>query len=439
MSALPILRARSRELRNGWRDGRRRAMLLFALAVNLALGIWGSDRLAPALDRWQASGELGRGLGLLCLAAWSATAAMGLFAVRDQGFGDRARLLFTLPVPPAARVRALAGLCALQLVSGFGVTLLFLLGTLARKLGIHALSWILLLLGGMGGALWAVLALQMAFTARRVAVFPLGRLYEAAFFAEEAGGSRARPRRLLRRLVRPLSRWRGPAGALLVREALIRGRHWLEWLRAGLFAAGLLLGFPALHRVLAARGLAGPLVLVGAVAATALFYVFDGSSSPLGAEGSRLLLFLTAPLGLGALLRAKLLVLLAPLLLGGSMAVAVLAALGGFSAAETGWTLAAAGLVLAGTAAVFSLGSAWDADLDVEIESGMRGYVQENAPMSATRMALFGLASLAVAAELWLLWRLAPVPGLLAVAACDGLLLAALSRPAASALRRLAR
>jgi hypothetical protein len=406
MSTVPILRARSRELRNGWRDGRRRVTLLFALAVNLGLGIWGSARLASALDRWQAAGELGRGLGLLCLAAWSATAAMGLFAVRDQGFGDRARLLFTLPVPPAARVRALAGLCALQLVSGFGITLLFLLGTLARKLGIHALPWILLLLGGLGGALWTVLALQMAFTARRLAVF---------------------------------SRWRGPAGALLAREALIRGRHWLEWLRAGLFAAGLLLGFPALHRVLAARGLAGPLVLVGAVAATALFYVFDGSSSPLGAEGSRLLLFLTAPLDLGALLRAKLLVLLMPLLLGGSVAVAVLAAAGGFSAAETGWALAAAGLVLAGAAAIFSLGSAWDADLDLEIESGMRGYVQENAPMSATRMALFGLASLAVAAELWLLWRLAPVPGLLAVAACDGLLLAALSRPAESALRRLVR
>ena len=234
MSALPILGARSRELRNGWRDGQQRARLLFALAVNLALGIWGSARLAPALDRWQAAGEQGRGLGLLCLAAWSATAAMGLIAVRDQGFGDRARLLFTLPVPPAARVRALAALCALQLASGFGLTLLFLLGTLARKLGIHALPWILLLLGGMGGALWAVLALQMAFTARRLAVFPLGRLYEAAFFAEEAGDSRARPRGWLRRLVRPLSRWRGPAGALLAREALIRGRHWLEWPRAGL-------------------------------------------------------------------------------------------------------------------------------------------------------------------------------------------------------------
>ena len=96
-------------------------------------------------------------------------------------------------------------------------------------------------------------------------------------------------------------------------------------------------------------------------------------------------------------------------------------------------------LVLVGAATVFSLGSAWDADLDLEIrawDARLRAGERADVP---TRMALFGLASLAATAELWLLWRLAPVPGLLAVAACDALLLAVLSRPAAGALRRLVR
>ncbi len=491
MSSLPVLAANARELRNGLlREPRRRVTLLFALAINLALGAWGASRLGSSLALWQAAspGELARHLWTLCLGIWGAAAGVSLITVRDRGFGDRARLLFTLPVPRAVRVRALAGLCALQMANGLGLAGAFLLAALVRGLGARGAVWGLLALAGTGVVLWLVLVLQMGFivaarpgwrrrTAAAGAVLvaaaagallagrgrgtglpppvpavvgaallllvvsgPLagavGRLYEAAFHVQEAGATRVRPRRLLRRLTRPLASRRGPAAALVVREALVRGRHWAEWLRAGLLAAGLLIGFPVLRPVLAARGVSGVPAVAAAVVVAMLFYVFDGATSPLGSEGSRLLHLLTAPMSLGALLRAKLLAFLLPLLAAGGAAVVALAAAGGLSAAETGLALAATGLVFTIVAVVITLGSAWDVDLDLEIEPGLRGYVQETAPLSAPRMTVFALACLAAAASLWLLWQLPAVYALAAVAGGGGLLFVALERAAGSVLRR---
>jgi len=496
-----ILQARARELRNSLlRDPQRRVMLLVAIAVNLALGIWGATQLQAGLSRWLTlgPGELDRRLWRLCLAAWGAAAGMGLVSVRELGFGDRARLLFTLPVERAARLRALLGLVTLQAAAGVGLALACVLAALARGLGARGASWIVLLVAGMGVSLWGALVIQTAVIAaarpawrRRVVTTaaaglviaagaaitlsasgggrwvraaaaalspggaallaalallaaagplagPAGAIYEAAF-VQDAGARRARPRRALRRLTRGFAGWRGPAGALLTREMLTRGRHWVEWLRAGVFAAALFAGFPLLRPTLTARGLPLPLAIAGTVVALAVLFIFDSSTSPLGAEGSRLLLFLTAPLSPGALLRAKLLALLAPLAGAGAVGGAVLAAAGGLSWTAAAWTVAAILLVLLGVAAVFSLGSAWDVDLELEIEPGLRGFVQETAPTTVPRMVLFLAASALAAAELWLLARLPALPGLLAAAAADAALLAALLRPAEHALLRQVR
>jgi len=489
-----LLAANVRELRNGLRrDPRRRALLVFGLAVQLGLGLWGAVRLAPALARWQedGGGAIERGLWPLCAALWTTAAANGWLSHCEWAFGDRARLLFTLPIGRAGRARILVGQCAFQLASGFGIGLLPVLAALAHGLGWSSLEWIALALAGAGAALWVSLIVQMGFAAlppawrrwmalglvlafaagiaalgvvaalAQLHLLPLppawggaivaagvlgllagplapwaGGLYEQAFFLQEAGSARSRPRRILRFLTRGLARWRGPAGALLVREILLRGRHPIEWLRFGAFAGSLVLLFPWLRPVLAANGLPGALGVVTAIVATALFYVFDGSTSPLGAEGSRLLHYLTVPLSLRTLLRTKFIVLYAPLLCGAVAGVAALAARSSLSIREALWAFAATALVLLGAAILFALGSVWDADLNLEIESGLRGFVQETAPTTPVRMLLFVAASGVAAAEIGLLVVLGPRAGLAAVAALDGLLLLALLPPAEDALRR---
>src|SRR6185295_885464 len=100
-------------------------------------------------------------------------------------------------------------------------------------------------------------------------------------------------------------------------------------------------------------------------------------------------------------------------LLGGtSVAVVALAARSALSTREIVWAIAATAIILFGAALAFALGSAWDADLELEIEPGLRGFVQETAPTTTVRMVLFLAASGLAALQVALLARLSPGVGL---------------------------
>jgi hypothetical protein len=474
-----------RSLGNGLlRDPRRRGLLVLALTVALGLSGASAWRLTHLLLAWQVTGGLVPRLWALCLAAWVAAGGLGFLALREQGVGDRARLLFTLPLSPAGRARALY-LSAVAQLANLWLLCLGSLGTaFSLVLGTRAWPWIAALLLGQGVAL-AMVGLGLALAAtlskarRRVAFLavltvsagagalllrapslpgpgvvallsavvlalalgPLaalfGRLYERAFQALLAASPRTRRRRFIRLFTRGLSLRRTPTAALLTRGLLVRGRQWVDWARLGLVAA-LLAGFPRLRPALAAHGLPDTFTLPAAVALLFLMILVDGSASPLGAEGNRLALLLTAPLSQAELLRAKLADLLGPILLGGVGSALLVGMVSGLPARQLAMAAAAVALLLTGLAAVFAWGSAWDADLNLEIEGGLRGLLQEQTPLTPVRALLVAASALLLALDLLTLRALPPAAGLAALAGLNALTLGLAWRLGLTALRRLA-
>jgi hypothetical protein len=211
----------------------------------------------------------------------------------------------------------------------------------------------------------------------------------------------------------------------------------VDWARLGLVAA-LFVAFPRLHPVLVARGLPDTLTLPAAIALLSLLILVDGSSSPLGAEGNRLALLLTAPLSHAELLRAKLAALLAPFLAGGIGVALLLGLLTGLPARQLVSATAATALIVTGLAVVFAWGSAWDADLGLEIEGGLRGLLQEQTPLTPVRALLAATSALLLGLDLLALRALAPVPALATLAGLDALALGLSWRSGLTALRRLA-
>ncbi len=424
----PVLAAEWHSFANGLaRDRRRRGLLAIAAGVLLALAGGTAYRLSGLFLAWRAAGILETRLWGVCLAAWTAAGALGTLALREQAVGDRAKLLFTLPLSPAERVRALA-VSTVARLGNFWLLSFCGLGTaLAVALGARALPWIGVLLCGPGLAL----ALALGPLAGR-----LGRLYERAFQAHLGASPRPRRRPVVHLLTRGLARRRTPAAALLTRELLSRGRQWVDWARLGMVAA-LLAGFPHLRPALLARGLPDALTIPGSVALLALLMLVDGSSSPIGAEGNRLGLLLIAPLSPGELLRAELAALLAPLLLSGVVCTLVLGFRSELGVGEISTATAASGLLVTGLAAVFAWGSAWDADLALEIEGGLRGLLQEQSPLTPVRALLVAAGSFLLGVGLLALRTLPPGLALAALAGLDLLVFGLTWRSGLTGLRRL--
>jgi hypothetical protein len=426
----PVLAAERRAFANGLRDPGRRGLLGVAAIVLLGLASGAAWRLTGLFLAWRSAGVLESRLWGVCLVTWAAAGALGTLALREQAVGEQARLLFTLPLSPAERARALFVSAAARLVNFWLLSLGGLGTALVVVLGVRALPWIALILLGPG----LVLGLALGPLADR-----LGRLYERAFQALLGANPRPRRRRFVHLLTRGLARRRTPAAALLARELLSRGRHWVDWARLGL-VAGSIAGFPRLRPALLAHGLPDALTIPGTVALLAFLFLVDGSSSPIGAEGNRLALLLTAPLSPGELLRAKLAALLAPLLLGGVAAALLLGALAGLGGSELAAGVVASGLLVTGLAALFAWGSAWDGDLGLEIETGLQGLLQEQSPLTPVRAFLVALGGLFLAAGIGGLAAFRTLPatlGLAALAGLDVLVLGLAWRAGLGGLRRL--
>ena len=458
------------------------------MAIDLALGGFAGRRLWILLDAGAGPQALAARLWLVALGVAAAFFGLGLLAASQHAFGPSARLLFTLPLPPAVRARGLCGQVAIELAN------LWLLGTgvpaivLAARLGVAALPWIALVVTAAGLGLTATIAFTLArvrsgrtgaliltaltigSTVVALSVHPatsdgppmlpppapvaagmalillsalgpgaalFGRLYESALLAAEGTAPRAGHRRLLRALAAPLQHRRTMATALITRELLSRGRHWGEWGRLA-FLAALALLFPALHRALTPRGVSDLVLVVGGACALVLLGIVDGASSPLGGEGSRLILLLTAPISTGRLLRAEWSALYVPCLAGGCLFTLGFSFWSHLQAVDVLEATFIVALILAGLVAVFAWGSAWDADLDLEIEPGIRGYIQEVAPVTPVRMALLAAGALLLTLDLLALASLPFAAVLCLLAALNALVALAIWKLAGLSLARLA-
>jgi hypothetical protein len=141
--------------------------------------------------------------------------------------------------------------------------------------------------------------------------------------------------------------------------------------------------------------------------------VLETTPNAISGEGSRFALFLTAPLELRQVLRAKLLQFLVPLLIEG---IGVSLALSWWTAlplVQVGFVSLSSALIIIGCVSLLALGSAWDLDLHTVVEGMEQMFLQEEALFSPRRTALFNAALACCALMLFLLWNLPPIVAVL--------------------------
>lgn len=481
-----IAQVHLRAARNGWRqDIRLRTTLWIQIVLLAGLSVAAALWLSQQLEGWQGAGvDLHLRLWLLVLGTWAGVAVFSVLGVFKAGFGsDEARLLMTLPLSPAVHFRILY---SLVFVEQAGVLLiLWLLGcslTLGAALGVAALPWLLLALVGSAAValagtailLWLMhhgllqprrllLSLFVFVVGIEVIVLwllpeegetllnlalpaplpvtlilavllavglgpkaaAIGHLYAVTFEMVE---NRARARRAFTfpgvgALVRPLLRARTLTAGLLVRAILEQNRHPLALPRLAVLPVYVLLfgllrphllavGFPEASAAAATGAMMGGLLLVE-----------YGFAYALSGEGARLALYLTAPLRMDNLLRAKLVAVLLPVMLIGWIALAAMAAGMSMSTAELLLALGTTTLFLIGVTGFVVWAGVADVDLNVLPHGTAEMIVQEELPITPRRLQLLGAGFAVLAVAIALLWWL-PLGQVLALAGlvCGGLL-----------------
>ncbi|NJO81622.1 MAG: hypothetical protein HC828_01870 [Blastochloris sp.] len=278
-------------------DTRMRMVFLLSIAFGLAAGVWSTNRLVAQVRIWQAAGlpVVEANLWLVCLSGWAAITFLAILALRQHGFASEESLvLFTLPIPPEARFRALYGQIFIEelvnwlllstaiLGVGLGLTMhwvavgwmaLLVVGALVaawcgivvtllviHTLVLHTRSRIyiatlligLLLLGatlawyragphapialpaGLTAGVLLILLLFLALPGARWA----GALYERTFQAvqSQAQGRRVRYLPGVRPLIAVLERSRTPIAAICTKGVVRQSRSIIAWLRIGAIA-----------------------------------------------------------------------------------------------------------------------------------------------------------------------------------------------------------
>ena len=489
----------SASLRSGWNavrfDPQARVTSLIAVGFGLAVGVWGVHRLVSRVLVWQAGGQaiLAGKLWLSSLAVWSGLSFLAVLTFLQLGFGnDRFVLYLTAPITPATRFRTLYGLVLLEgLWSWLPLAAGVMAVSLALTVGWPAVPWTAFLMVGAAFAVWCsavvtlllicfigphqrkwfrvsvvvglgVLALATAalvitqtsappspFRATilltallAVGLGPLagwaGRLHGTAFHVIEG---RAGPRTAVnvlgtRQLTRLLARYRTLTGAFFVKGVLNRSRNSLSWARVVAILVYLAL-YPQIRSALAGYGIPDTLLVVGYAALLCVLAIIDSAPSPIGSEGNRLTLYLTAPFEIEQILRAKLVLFLAPILVMG-LAVTLLLGRGtGLTGSELGFATLAVALILIGDTGLLVWGSTWDEDLDLAVEGAMQTLLHEEAPITVRRLWLLNLGLLLLAVGLTLVWKLPAVLALPALVVLDGVVMAVAWRFSNVYLRRL--
>lgn len=474
-ATLAIWRAHAISARNALRYDRRMQVALgMGLFVGLALSWWGSSRLYVAIQSWHHQGGQATtgGLWLLCLGIWLGMGLLSIPTAWSMLSNDEAVLLLTLPLPPATRFRTLIGSLFLNNVP-IGVLQILVTGyVLVSSLGWYGLLWLVILQSGaivavacfqvitffivrgvfsprhrwpaIGASLAAVALCYVLAVASPSAVenwirpeligicllllliamlgpgaTSPGRLYVATCYAVQN-----RDRALsafvfpgawaLRRLS---ERQRNLEGALYAKALAIQGRNLFFWGRL-VVAYVLLALFPLLRGALNHYGFSLT-VLVGDYAALLpVIHVIETAPNAISGEAACLAFYITAPLRPSQVLRAKLLVFLLPVLGEGFVMGIILSWLNRLSLLQAGDALLLVLLIIPGALCLLVWGSAWDADLNRNVEGATERLLQEEGPFSPRRMLLFQISLCYLAVTILLCWKL---PFALAISALLGL------------------
>ena len=493
-AAQRVWRAHGRSSRNAARyDRRYRIGVSLIVVFGVVVAAVGAPRLAALVAGWQAGGALVARLWVVCGGVWLSVAMLAALNTAPLGFGaPEAHVLWNLPLMPAARFRMLWGVVVIEGVwSGLVIAAAVVGGALATTLGWRALPWLCVLAAGSGVALWCGIVVGLAARAATgwrwlivlatlvmmgmmfvvgaidpgalasiklqpgwsgavlsavlgVLLGPLagaaGRLYEQAFLQT------LRRDQSQRRLLVPgaqhvagwLLRRRSLAGALLGKGILSRSRSKLNLVRFGAPVLYVAL-VPWLSSVTAQHGI-DEATLVGMVAtALVLGMVSETVPSPLGGEGNRLALVLSALLPHSTILWVKWTAWVVPVISYGVVFGVALGLWRGVSATDLLATLTGMVLVLGGNAALWVWGSAWDADLDATVTGPEQAMLVEELPITPWRIMFISINGVFAAAAWALMWLLPLRVALPLLALLDLLVYVAMWRCGLLALRRLTR
>jgi hypothetical protein len=169
----------------------------------------------------------------------------------------------------------------------------------------------------------------------------------------------------------------------------------------------------------------------------AILAIIEYAAYAISSEGSRLNLYLVAPLDMAAYLWARLVVYLIPVLFVGLALGVVFSLWVGFTAFETVSALLIVALILIGYITFIAWGSAWDEDLNLAAEGMMQVLSQEELPVTPRRLQLLGLSLSLIAAMFLLVWKLPVLLSMPALVLLDGIVLAVGRRFSRAYLHRL--
>lgn len=321
------LRLALRSIRNGWHT---RFVLLLALGGWIAGAYVGATWLQVRVANWQSldSSVLATRLLFMCALTWVSLFLLSLLGAIRIGYGRDARLLLSLPLSAATRLRTLYVELLLNYVAPLGVSvafgflfvplqtawLLFLLAGLlfvpllslltmasGRLLWVSKRRWWLLVLTSVFGIavlvalyeialinpLWVAVGILFAVL---LALGPcatlVGKLYVLSY-ATDAPLQATHVVSPPDRISRWVAGWRNLTAALLLRGWLSRWRSPLTWLRLAvlpLYVA--VIGW--LSRYIETLQFSSFQWTVGGVSLLLLLYIVDSQTSPLGSEGGRL-------------------------------------------------------------------------------------------------------------------------------------------------------
>ena len=170
-----LLQAQLTSIRNA---GRRDLRMGFVVLVfDIAVGAWSGSQLIARISQWKAMGPaaVNAGLWSVCLLTWGGMIGITVLESLQQGLGnDTSLLLFTLPIQPATRFRALYGMFFLSRLWNWLLLETCITGVaLVVTLGWQALSWLVLLQLGVGCVVYGGIVATLLFIRY---VLPRGRM-----------------------------------------------------------------------------------------------------------------------------------------------------------------------------------------------------------------------------------------------------------------------
>jgi hypothetical protein len=469
-------------------DTRRKIAWFIALTVDLVVGLWFTGQLIDRLSQWQAAGTpiLEARLWLLCSGAWGTIAFFTILSTVTVGFAnDQPLLLLTLPIPPAARFRALYGLVFIEGIGNWLLLESIVIGIpLVRILRWQALAWLVLLLLGVAVIVWisvlvtlltiryvlphlrrtllimlsgsvGLVIVYMVIRSARLTlpapwslslpvpglvnllyvillVFVIGpfagstgQLYLEAFYKMEgrSGSHSVLNFPGVRSLGKLLEQYRTLTGALLLKGLLNQSRNAFTWMRLVVILVCVAI-FPFIHTLVAPYQLLNIQLVVFYSSSVAILAIIEYAPYAISGEGSRLSLYLVTPTGITRYLRARLIAFLAPVLLAGLALSLLLSIWISLPVIESWQAILIVTLVLIGFTSFVVWGSAWDEDLNFTAEGRMQTLLQEELPITPRRLQLLGLSLLFLATMFLLVWKLPALVSMPMLILLDGIVIA---------------